>query len=446
MGDSTNSVFERECDVDAAVMDERPAVPPDVPAGTTGHRNPWGVLLVLLLIGILNYIDRGLPGILAEPIRRELGLSDTILGVINGFGFLLVYAVSGNPISRMADSGRHAAVITGSLMIWSLMTLLGSFVRNGWQFGFTRLGVAMGEAGSTPASHAFISSNFRVEKRARALAILALGGALGSMTGLVAGGYLSSLLGWRGTFALMGLLGLVIAPFAYLVLRRHAAVVQASASTADTGRWTDLFQTRSGALVVAGGSLVATAAYANLAFAPAFLMRVHDLTIAQTGIQLGLATGASGMFALLFTAWLADWLGKTDPLWTLRVLVGTMVLATPVLTTGYLIGDNVVAIACIAFGAACLNSYLTLTVVALYRLVSANVRARTSATLLFSTALFGGAGPLFVGLLSDALKPSFGETALGYAMLLVPALTFLASLTYAAASRTYRSDMARVAG
>src|SRR5215211_5863540 len=85
----------------------------------------WSAVVLLTLVGVLNYADRFLPAILAEPIKAELHLSDTAIGVINGFGFLLVYALIGIPIARITDRGAFGLVIAGCLTLWGAMTMLG---------------------------------------------------------------------------------------------------------------------------------------------------------------------------------------------------------------------------------------------------------------------------------------------------------------------------------
>lgn len=409
-------------------------------------RDPWAVVTLLLIVTALNYVDRLLPGILAEPIRIELNLSDTAIGIINGFGFLIVYAVSGIAISRFADKGHHAPVIAGSLGLWSVMTALGSLSMNGWQLGTSRLGVALGEAGSLPASQAFIARRFSEARRARALSILSLGSPAGTLLALMGGGALGAWLGWRWTFALMGLAGMLLAPIAFAMLRRHAPIDRGAPVTAAPGHWTDLFRTRSGTCIVIAGALVATGAYTGNAFHGAYLMRVHGLGVAQAGIQLGLAAGITGMVALLATGWAADRLAVSDPRWTLRVLMATMAVATPLLVVSCLAQSSTVAVVCIALGVACTHCYVPLTIVALYRLVPPHVRARTSATLLFATAVLGGAGPLLAGMASDAMAPAFGVDSLRYALLLGPLFTAFAVLFYLAAARSYRADMATVGG
>ena len=95
------------------------------PLATHGPIRAWAAVAVLAVVGTLNYVDRFLPGVLAEPIKHDLALSDTAIGVINGFGFLIVYAVLGIVIGRLADRGLFGAVIAGCLTLWGSMTILG---------------------------------------------------------------------------------------------------------------------------------------------------------------------------------------------------------------------------------------------------------------------------------------------------------------------------------
>lgn len=157
----------------------------------------WTAVVVLALVGTLNYVDRFLPGVLAEPIKKDLALSDTAIGVINGFGFLVVYAVVGILIARIADRGLFGTVIAGCLTLWGSMTMLGGAVQSGFQLALTRVGVAVGEAGSTPAAHAYVARNFAPDKRSAPLAVTTMAIPLASAASLLGGGLLAESLGWR---------------------------------------------------------------------------------------------------------------------------------------------------------------------------------------------------------------------------------------------------------
>lgn len=297
-------------------MGNSPAVggKPGEPIDRAGVPEPWGIAVLLMLVGILNILDRILPGFLAELIKHDLGLSDAALGFINGFGFLLVYAVAGIPIAKLADGGRHAVVISGALFLWSATTALGGLARDGVQFGLSRIGVALGEAGCSPASHAYIAQNFSVRNRATALSMITLGGPIGILVAMVGGGMIAEQFGWRVTMIVVGLTGMALAPITYVLLRRgHQS---AGSVSSDSARWHDfaaLLRKRSALCTVLGAAMIATASYCLNAFGAAFFMRVHKLPVGEVGMWLGWSAGILGMIVLLASGALADRLSQRDP-------------------------------------------------------------------------------------------------------------------------------------
>jgi MFS family permease len=408
---------------------------------------PWGAMALLVLIGILNYLDRALPAILAEPIRHDLHLSDTALGLINGLGFALVYALAGIPIARLADRGRYGAVISLSLGFWSLMTGLGGLVSSGLQLGIMRMGVALGEAGSTPAAHALIARRFPLRRRALALSVLTLSMPVGSMAGFVVGGMLGAELGWRWTFAVMGMAGLVLTPLVYLVLAgRQEAVVSGSGPDAPavSSNFHFLFRKRSFVLILAGAALVAFGGYASTAFGPVLLMRVHGMSVSQAGLQLGTASGGIGVAALLLVGWTSDFLARRDKRWSLGVVIVAMLLGLPFSLIAFLGENRMIVVICLAINNISLMAYGAPVIAAMQSLVPPDLRARASAILLFFSAVAGGMGPLLVGLLSDNLSAAYGADAIRYALLLAPLAFLLSSLCYLAATRHFRAELIEV--
>lgn len=115
-----------------------------VEQATHSTRRAWVAVTLLAVVGTLNYADRFLPAVTAEPIKNDLALSDTAIGVINGFWFLAVYAVLGLVIARIADRGAFGLVISTCLTLWGAMTMLGGAVQSAFQLALTRVGVAVG--------------------------------------------------------------------------------------------------------------------------------------------------------------------------------------------------------------------------------------------------------------------------------------------------------------
>lgn len=168
-------------------------------------------LLILMLGYLANYIDRVSVGIFADPMKRDLHLTDGQLGLVSGLVFALFYAVLGIPIGRLADRYSRKHILAACLSIWSVATIACGACQGFIQLAMARMVVGVGEAGCTPTAHSFMSDLFPPTKRATAFSIYSMGPPLGVILGAVAGGWVAHHWGWRiGMFAL-GLPGLVLA-------------------------------------------------------------------------------------------------------------------------------------------------------------------------------------------------------------------------------------------
>lgn len=163
------------------MSDQSPAAKP-----VSGHANY--ALGVLFCVYVVNLIDRQILSILMEPIKRDLNLSDTQLGLLSGLSFALFYAIAGIPIARAADRMSRRNIIAGALVIWSALTAVCGMAQNFWQLMLTRIGVAVGEAGGGPPAHSMLADFFPHGKRSTALAIYSCGVPVGVLIGLAAGG------------------------------------------------------------------------------------------------------------------------------------------------------------------------------------------------------------------------------------------------------------------
>jgi predicted MFS family arabinose efflux permease len=194
---------------------------------------PLGLVLgVLLVVYVLNFLDRQIVNILAEPIRRDLDLSDTQIGLMTGIAFAAFYTFLGIPIARFADkpTTNRVGLIAGALVIWSGMTALCGQAQSFLQLLLARIGVGVGEAGCSPAAHSLIADLAPPEKRASAMAIYALGIPVGTLLGMLIGGLLADAYGWRMAFVVVGLPGVLLAGAVILLLRdpRRAAAMRAA--------------------------------------------------------------------------------------------------------------------------------------------------------------------------------------------------------------------------
>ena len=188
---------------------------------SNGYRN--FVLVLLTLVYGFNFIDRQIVGILAPFIQKDLGLTNTEMGLLTGLLFAALYTVVAIPIAWLADRYSRVNILTIALATWSGFTALFGLAGNFFQIGLARMGVGIGEAGGSPASHSIISDLYAKEERAGALGIYSMGIPLGIMAAYFV---TASLVGpsgedvnWRRIFVILGLTGIALAVIVRLVLR-----------------------------------------------------------------------------------------------------------------------------------------------------------------------------------------------------------------------------------
>jgi predicted MFS family arabinose efflux permease len=169
------------------------------------------VLFLLVLVGACNLVDRQILTILLQPIKQELGASDTAMGFLTGFGFAAFFVVAGFPLARWADRGSRRSIIALCVRFWSLMTMASGFATSFLQLALARVGTAVGEAGSAPAIASLVADHFPRQGRGRAMAVVFIGPAIGVFVGLMLGGWINQAFGWRVAFVAVGAPGLLLA-------------------------------------------------------------------------------------------------------------------------------------------------------------------------------------------------------------------------------------------
>jgi MFS family permease len=180
------------------------------------------VLAMLLLVYIFNFLDRQILGILAVPIKEDLQLTDSQLGVLGGLAFAVLYSTLAIPLALLADRTSRTWVITISMVVWSAFTALCGVATSFAQLLAFRIGVGVGEAGGVAPSYAVIGDYFPPHQRARAMAIYALGIPIGLAAGVLFGAWIAKAVDWRAAFIVVGLAGVVVAPIFRLVVREPA--------------------------------------------------------------------------------------------------------------------------------------------------------------------------------------------------------------------------------
>jgi MFS family permease len=406
-------------------------------------------LAILTLINVLNYADRGVFSLLLDSIKKDFRLTDTVMGLISGFGFVLFYSFLGLPIARWADRFNRRFILTTGLAVWSTMTCLSGLARGGWQLAFARFGVGAGEACGVAPSHSMLSDLFSKQRLPRALSILTAGSSVGIFLGSVVGGVVNQYQGWRAAFFVAGLPGLAVALLFRLTVKepeRGAMEAPASGTRLLSVRETLLFLLgqRSYVLMVVGGSFIAVALFGFEVWTPAFLHRVHHLTSARIGTYQGTVALLFGVTGILLGGYLAERLGERDIRWRLNVPAVACLVGCPMDLLFIFVPSRAAAIVFWILARICISAY-TGPIYAVYQTVSkVRMRALASALFLFCGNVIGlGVGSWLIGLMSTILSRRFGDRSLRYALVLPSLCALIAGMLFWVGSRSLAGDILR---
>ena len=386
------------------------------------------VLALLLIAYIFNFLDRQIVGILGPSIQAELHLSNAEFGAIGGTAFALLYAALGIPLAYLADRTSRSALVAGSLGVWSAFTALCGAVTGYWTLFLCRLGVGVGEAGGVAPSYALIADYFPPEKRARALAIFSLGVPIGLGAGSFIGARLAALFGWRETFAILGIAGLLLAPFLRFVVRDPRGTSSSSQVPLPTV-FPMLARKPAFWLLAFAASASSLCGYGLALWTPKVMMLSFGLDLVATGnflASLWLIGGCAGVFA---GGWLADRLGSADRGWYAKLPAIAWILSIPAWGFGLFASNLWIAWPLLLVGSGINILWLGPIITAVQHLVPRPMRATASASFLLINNLIGlGVGPWLIGRLSDGLNADYGANALRDAAVLCLGFYLLAAI------------------
>ncbi|MBX5462468.1 MAG: MFS transporter [Steroidobacteraceae bacterium] len=376
-------------------------------AETSFSRRYTGWLLfVLLAVCAINYADRSVVGAVAEPLRRELGLSDFQLGLLQGLSFALLYSVLGIPFARLAERRNRVRIIAAATFVWSLMTALCGAAANFVQLLIMRVGVGVGEAGFMAPATSLLGDHFRRDRRAFATSIMMLGVPFGALIGAMSGGWIAQSIGWRWAFLIMGAPGILIALLVLLTLREPPrGHIEGDASTDVPPLSTVARKCFSDPVfrhVLAGGTLGGFGLHGLGQFLGVYLVRVHELPYGLAGMIYGLVTFASVGGGLLVGGFLADRMGRRSLRWYSLIPAIGMFLSAPLYIGAFRAETLAPTVTLLLVAGISLLLHYGPGLATIQNLASSRTRASTIALymLVVNAVSMGFAAPL-IGFLSD---------------------------------------------
>jgi len=407
------------------------------------------VLAMLLATYTISFIDRQILAILSEAIKADLQLSDTQVGLLTGFTFALFYTVFGIPVAWLADRTHRVGVIAVSCTIWSLFTALCGLAGNFWQLALARVGVGIGEAGGSPPSFSILSDYFEPRERTMAMAVFTLGSPIGLMLGSALGGWVASEWGWRAAFYVVGIPGLIIAPLLFFTVkeplrgRLEAGAGAAKPPAMSFGATLRLFVQKPSLfwLAVASG-LSAFVGWGILNWTPAYLIRVHGVDVGTVAAWYSPIIGISMMIGIWGSGWVVGKLSARSPRAYALVPAAAFLIALPFFLGALATPSWPIALMLLAAPSALYMVYVAPALALLQNLVPASARSTASSILLLVLNLVGmGGGPLFVGMISDALAPTLGVESLRIGLLWLSPVFLMAVIAHYAVSRFVVRDL-----
>ena len=398
-------------------------------------------LAILVLIYMLSAMDRQLVAILADPIKTELGLTDTELGLLTGTSFALCYVVAGVPISWLADRVSRRTIIMVSSMTWSMLTGLCGLANNLTQMTVLRMAVGVGEAGGTAPSLSLLSDFFPPRERARASAIYIVGTPLGIVMGSIIAGIVSTAYGWRMAFIVAAGVGVLLTPLLLLVKEppRGRFDNVGRAERMSLRELSGVLSRPIFVLLFASVALNALASLALLTWTPAFLMRSTGMNTADLAMWYSPIMGLALALGPWMAGWLVDRASARDPGAYGRLPAFSCALAAPALFGALACDQWALSLLLISLAAFLAVMYFGPSMALLHNLAPPSARTMATAILILVLNVAGlGLGPPMIGMLSDILEPTYGTEALKMSLYSIVAVLLASAASYAALARLVR--------
>jgi MFS family permease len=385
------------------------------------------VLILLMLTFMFNIADRLVMSIVIEDIKAEFVLSDTQIGLLAGTAFTFFYLILGVPAGRLADRTNRKTMVAVSLALWSLMSALCGAAIGFWTLLLARLGVGVGEAGGGPPSVSIITDYFAPHELSRAMGIFAVGAVLGPVLGYAAGGLIAEIYGWRWTFVILGLPGILLGLVLYLTIRepergrffpKKAGTAGADGQQPFLVTMRSLWRNSVFVRVVLANSFTNIPSFAFAIWLAPTLIRNFDVTQGQVGLYLGAVLFAGGVPGMILGGYLADYLARKNPRWRPWYCALAVMLVLPFWTFCLLSDSLEITLALYICGYVLLVSTQGAAISMVQSAVLPSERGTASSISSLSINLLGyGIGPALIGLMSDNWAELYGNMSLNYAVI-----------------------------
>ncbi len=406
------------------------------------------VLTLLTLVWSLSFLDRNIISVVLEPIKKEFVVSDTLLGLMVGFGFVIIYSVFAMPLARMADRRSRIGIIAIGVAFWSAMTSLGGFSRTIIQLLLSRIGIGVGESSASAPAQSLVADYFPKDKRPLATSILSISPYVGMYGGFLIGGIATTYWGWRSAFFIAGLCGLVVAAIIALTVKepRRGIVDGKKVDTRTYGLGQTiaiLAKNRTFVFLVCGWCFTG---FTDLAFStwfPSFLIRVHHMTIMQVGAVGGTIKSISGVTGVIIGGLIVARLGKKNDRWKIIAPGLSSLLAGPAIAC-FLFLPMPWAWVGLVIGIFLMGFRMGPILGLVQTVVKVRMRAFAAATVFLLSNLFAyGVGPFAIGGLNDLMKHTYGPLAVRYSLICVTVTAVIGAIFFLCATPYVTGDIER---
>jgi len=439
----------------------------DVEDGEAGRYPPptlaWAIVAMLFVAYIFSFIDRMIIGLLVEPMKADLGVTDTQISLLQGMAFALFYTLAGLPIARLIDRKPRMRIIAAGVAVWSLMTAACGVATQYWHLFIARMGVGVGEATLSPAAYSLISDSFPKRRLGLAMGVYGLGSAVGAGLAFLIGAAVVKLVvaagevslpliggvsAWQLTFLIVGLPGLLIALVFQFMPEPPRGADAGAGGGAPLGEVFGFIRKRADALgaAIAAVSLVNFAVLGSVSWVAVMFVRVHGFSLSQAGSAAGLGLIGGGVIGLIGGGLLTDRIDGGSPQGRLRFCAIAAIGGTLGALVFPLVASPALAIAFFVLFFSCAAVPVGAAITAIQQMTPAGMRATIGAVYIFVVNIVGLAlGPSATALVGDTFFAT--ETGIRYAIAWTAVPSFaLAGVLFAVAAARGREPAAEKPG